>query len=413
MHILIVSDAYPPMRTSCAAQIYELGQAFLRLGHRVSIIIPSYAQKLPVEITVGGGPTIYSVCCLKTKDVGYFRRTLAEFINPFIINFFLKKDQFFKRQKIDGVVWYSPTIFWTPLIKSLQSYCGCKSYLVLRDIFPKWAFDLGLIKSRLVFGMLQYIAGGQYMQADRIGVQSPNNLTLLKNCYPNISDKLEVLWNWSSEISIKQSPIRISETKLSSRKVFIYSGNMGVAQGMSQLLDLIKEMQDFRDLGFIFVGRGSEKAGMEEECKKIGVDNVLFYDEIDPEELNDLCGQCHGGLITLDYRHRTHNIPGKFLTYLQNGLVVFALINKGNDLIEIIDDYGLGASWFPGKAGKPAEIFHNLIFQIALNDSDGNISPQNCKEMAKNIFSSDNAAKRIQSFFESKNKITTTDFRAY
>ena len=147
MHILIISDAYPPMRTSCATQIYDLAQAFIEQSHQVSIIIPAYSQKASVEISNKDGPTIYSVRCFKTKDVGYIRRTLAEFINPFVIGLHLKRNQRFLDQKIDGIAWYSPTIFWGPLVKQLKTFFNCRAYLILRDIFPDWANDLGLIKS--------------------------------------------------------------------------------------------------------------------------------------------------------------------------------------------------------------------------------------------------------------------------
>lgn len=398
MHILIISDAYPPMRTSCATQIYDLAQAFLKQNHEVTIIIPAHTQALPIEIFHSNGSKIYKVRCLKTKDMGYFRRTLAELINPFVINFYLKKYQPFKGQKIDGILWYSPTIFWGPLVKGLQNHFNCKSYLILRDIFPKWAFDLGLIRSKLIYWIFQGIAGSQYRQADKIGIQSPNNIKTLMSDYPNIADKLEVLWNWSSESGFKKSSIRISDTKLNSRRIFIYTGNMGVAQGMYQLLEVVKEMQPYRELGFIFVGRGSEKSRMEEECKNSGLDNVLFYDEIDPDELNDLCGQCYGGLISLDYRHSTHNIPGKFLTYLRNSLVIFALLNKGNDLIEIINNCKLGASWAPGDNNSPKQVFLKLALDHYQEGSEF-IGPRDADKLEK-IFSSDNAVKTIVKFFE-------------
>jgi hypothetical protein len=41
-------------------------------------------------------------------------------------------------------------------------------------------------------------------------------------------------------------------------------------------------------------------------------------------------------MVALDPRHKSHNIPGKFLTYMQNGLPVLANINPGNDLANLI-----------------------------------------------------------------------------
>ena len=344
MHILIISDAYPPMRTSCATQIYDLAQAFIEQSHQVSIIIPAYSQKASVEISNQDGLTIYSVRCFKTKDVGYIRRTLAEFVNPFVIGLHLKRNQRFLDQKIDGIAWYSPSIFWGPLVKELKTQFACKAYLILRDIFPDWAKDLGLIKSEIAFNLLKYIERFQYQQANCIGVQSPNNITYLKNNNIQLDMPIEVLWNWIGMTKSKPCSILISNSPLKGRKIFVYTGNLGIAQGIDFLLDLVLEFKDNIDIGFIFVGRGSEKPRLQEIVKKLNLQNVLIFDEIPVEEIVGLYEQCDFGLLTLDSRHQTHNIPGKFLSYMQANLPVFAIINPGNDLETIIKERKLGKS---------------------------------------------------------------------
>ena len=393
MHILIISDAYPPMRTSCATQIYDLAQAFIEQSHQVSIIIPAHSQKASVEISNKDGPTIYSVRCLNTKDINYFRRTLAEFINPFIIWHQLKKNQLFLKQKINKIVWYSPTIFWGPLVKQLKKHFTSKAYLILRDIFPDWAYDLGLIKSKLVFQFFQRIARFQYAQAERIGTQSPNNLTYLKEKYPELSLKIEVLWNWIGDSKIKACSIKISETKLRGRKIFIYAGNMGVAQGMEQIISVVKATKDNKEIGFVFVGRGSERVRLEALCKSIGIENVLFFNEIDSEEIPALYEQCDVGIITLDIRHRTHNIPGKFISYLKAGLQIFAILNNGNDLENLINKKSIGRA-VPGNDSKLvlAE-FIKFLGQISIHKPAHNRTRDDLLEM----FKSSKAALQITS----------------
>ena len=62
-------------------------------------------------------------------------------------------------------------------------------------------------------------------------------------------------------------------------------GNMGVAQGMDVLLDLAERLHHRRDIGFLFVGRGSDARRLRGEAKTRGLDNVVFHDEIDPAEI--------------------------------------------------------------------------------------------------------------------------------
>jgi glycosyltransferase involved in cell wall biosynthesis len=338
----MISDAYPPMRTSCATQIYDLAQAFIEQGHQVSIIIPAHSQKNVVEISNLDGPTVFSVRCFKTKDVSYLRRTLAEFINPFLIGFHLKRNQRFIAQKIDGITWYSPTIFWGPLVKQLKALFNCKAYLILRDIFPDWALDLGLLKKNLIYSFFKRVERYQYEQADTIGVQSPNNVGYFNSHNRNLKAKVHVLWNWIGTRLEKKAPILINETSLVGRKIFIYAGNMGIAQDMGALQKMVGLMRNKKDIGFIFVGRGSEKSRLEFLSQRLELNNILFFDEIENDQLDSLLRQCHVGLISLNTKHTTHNIPGKFLSYLHAGLPVMALLNVGNDLIELINLNNLG-----------------------------------------------------------------------
>ena len=402
MHILIISDAYPPMRTSCATQIYDLAQAFLEQNHQVSIIIPAHSQKTSVEISNLDGPTIYSVRCFKTKDVGYIRRTFAEFINPFIIGLHLKRNQPFLDQKIDGIVWYSPTIFWGPLVKQLKTFFNCRAYLILRDIFPDWAWDLEVIRSKLIYAFFRRIASNQFSQADRIGVQSPNNVTYLAKHYSQYISKVEVLWNWVGSIRSKPCSIDLSKSSLRGKLILVYAGNLGVAQDVGRFLDLVKYVQDRPNIGFIFVGRGSKKAELEKQTKDLNLKHILFFDEIDSQELPNLYKQCIAGLIGLDSRHTTQNIPGKFLSYIQSGLPVLGFVNPGNDLLALTEQWGVGRL-VTSSSQKDLSLLIKFI--------DGeNIYMNRYVEMLKAMFSPAQAANQITDTFNAENQVFDNSF---
>ncbi|MBU3630057.1 glycosyltransferase family 4 protein [Polynucleobacter sp. AP-Melu-500A-A1] len=395
MHILIISDAYPPMRTSCATQIYDLAQAFIGQDHKVSIIIPAHSQKNVVEISNADGPTVYSVRCFKTKDVGYARRTIAEFINPFVIGFHLKRNSNFIGQKIDGIAWYSPTVFWGPLVRQLKAIFNCKAYLILRDIFPDWALDLGILKKNLIYAFFKKVERYQYSQADCIGVQSPNNISYLQKNNKELAVPIEVLWNWMGITNSKKSSIVICDGPLKGRNIFIYAGNLGIAQGIDCLIDLVIQLKDNKDIGFIFVGRGSEKPRLQEAVKKFDIQNVLIYDEIPLEEILSLYEQCDFGLLTLDSRHQTHNIPGKFLSYMQAKLPVFSIINPGNDLENIIKERQLGVS-----LAKPSRVnLKTQVLDLVLMKNKQEFSNNSFETIMTELFNPINACQQIIKYF--------------
>jgi hypothetical protein len=342
MHFLIVADAFLPMRTSAAVMLADLGQEFVAQCHQVSMIIPAQDQPKAVSIKMQQGIKVYSVRTFKTKDIGYIRRTLAEFANPFVIWNRLRSYPEFLQYKADAIIWYSPSIFWGPLIKRLKASFQCKSYLILRDIFPDWALDLSLLKRDLVYFFFKKVAEYQYSQADCIGLQSPNNLNYFIDMNPSFRNKSEVLWNWVGPQSENFSSIQIEKTKLKGKKIGVYAGNIGVAQGIEHFHNIARVVTEMPKYGLIFIGRGKEMQSLKTLVKEEGLERILFFDEIEPSEIASLYAQCHFGLLVLDPRHKTHNIPGKFISYVHSQIPIFGLVNKGNDLHQLIKEYSVG-----------------------------------------------------------------------
>ena len=400
MHIVIIGDAFPPMRTSGAVMLRDLSSEFTAQGDTVTAIIPSNSQTKAIVEKIHGNLQIIYVKAFKTKDTSYLIRTFSEFVNPFLIWIRLRNSKLFLQNSVNLVVWYSPSIFWGPLVKRIKKRWGCQSYLILRDIFPDWASDLGLLsKHNPALYFFRLAANYQYQQADAIGVQSPNNISYLLKQYPKLKIKLGVLWNWMHvEVDQPRCSIRLSETSLSDKKVFVYAGNIGVAQGISTFLNIIEAYSKFENVGFLFVGRGSEMSELKRRVSDAKFKNVLFYPEIPPEQINDLYVQCHAGIVVLDGRHRTHNIPGKFVSYMHAGLPVFGIVNLGNDLINIVRDFGLG---YVGDSSTIDSILDaaNLFIYNTLVEPG---IKQRCKDFGMNFFGSERAVDSIKLMIQKK-----------
>jgi hypothetical protein len=336
MKLVLISDAFPPSKTSAAVQLGDLTREFCRQGYEVTVLLSNSKIKKPWTLSYYEGAKIVHLKSPPTKDLGYVRRTINEFLMPFSMRKNLKRSPI-DVHNWDGVIWYSPSIFHSPLVKYLKLKSKCPGYLVIRDIFPEWALDLGLIKKRLPYYFFKLIARQQYNLADIIGVQTEGNLEYFKEWQQTTSKRLlEVLPNWLDKPSTVRSQLRVEDTHLSGRKIFVYAGNMGVAQGAHLLIDLAFRVKYRSDIGFLFVGRGRDVPRLRERARDLALDNILFHDEINSDEIPDLYNQCTAGMVALDPRHKSHNIPGKFLTYMQNGLPVLANINPGNDLANLI-----------------------------------------------------------------------------
>ncbi len=395
MHIALIADIYPPRRSSGAVQLRDLARELVMQGHSVNVLTPEPELINSFAITFEDGVQVIRIKSFRTRDTSYARRTLSEFALPFVMHKNLKKSPVAK-DRYDGVVWYSPTIFLGPIVQRLKQTSGCPSYLIIRDIFPEWANDMGLMSKGLPFKFFQAVANFQYRVADCIGVQTPGNLTFFQNRH-GVSATLEVLHNWLSPMNVKPCSIQISETSLQGRKILVYAGNLGVAQGVDSLLHLADALLDHEDIGLVFVGRGTEAERLKAEAVQRNLSNVIFFDEIHPDEISGLYAQAKLGLVALDQRHKTHNIPGKFISYMHCGLPVFAAVNPGNDLFHLIETQALGGVFTNNKGSSLKD---GLLATLQLVESDVGISNR-CRAMAENLFSASSAALQITNALES------------
>jgi glycosyltransferase involved in cell wall biosynthesis len=395
MRIALIADTFPPLRTSGAVQLRDLSREFVRQGHALTVMLPSADLNRPWLLEDMDGVRVLRLRAPKTKDIGYVRRTVAEFLMPFAMLRNLRKSPL-AEERWDGVAWYAPTIFLGPIASVLKKANGCKGYLIIRDIFPEWAVDMGLMGRGMPYRLFSAVARYQYSVANIIGVQTPGNLAHFDDWAKGTGRRLEVLQNWLADAPNTGCSISLADSPLAGRKVFVYAGNMGVAQSMDILLDLAERLRARPDVGFLFVGRGSDARRLAADAQSRGLDNVVFRDEIHPDEIPGLYAQCHVGLVALDPRHKTHNIPGKFLTYMHSGLPVLASINAGNDLVEMIRLDNVGRVSVDNSAESLQRLAKDLLDSL---DADPAL-PARCRALFARLFSPDAAVRQIVAALE-------------
>ena len=390
MKIALVSDTFAPLRTSGAVQIRDLAHALASAGHDVVVMVPGWDIEAPWVLESLDGFQLLRLRAPRTKDVTYVRRLWAEWRMPYAMNRNWQRSPL-REWRFDGVVFYSPSIFHTPLVKAIKRKQRARAYLILRDIFPDWALDMGLLAPGPAFRLLKAVARSQYRVADVIGVQSPGNLRLIDAGAMRSGARLEVLHNWLGVRPNSGCSINLAATPLAGRKICLYAGNIGVAQKLDVIIELAERLRSRSDIGFVLVGRGNDAARITQAIALRALDNILMFDEIDPDEISALYGQCQVGLVILDERHRTHNIPGKFVSYMHAGLPVLAVVNESNDLIDMIETAAVGVAMHDRTADVVADRLLALLEQVA---SESPLA-QRCRDLAAAQFSADRAAAQI------------------
>jgi len=395
MKLAIITDSFPPLKNSGAIQIRDLSLEFVKQGHEVFVLTSSAGIDAPYRLDGASGLQVLRLKAPKMRDISYLRRVMGEFVMPFMMIHHLKQS-LLNCAQFDGVITYAPSIFLGPLASYLKRESRCKNYLIIRDIFPQWAVDVGLLSgSGLPYYLLKKVERYLYSTADTIGVQTPANLPYFNGDVVGNSRTIEVLQNWLAKGGEKPCTIVVENTQLKGRKIFVYAGNMGDAQGLSIFIALAERVQKNSTVGFLFVGRGSAAASLKQAVVEKKLDNVLFFDEIDPQEIPTLYQQCDAGIISLDQRHKTHNIPGKFLSYMQAGLPVLASINHGNDLEDIINDNGVGCV----TTHHSVDFLNILVEEIVEELLENEDIKERCQSLYGALFSPVKAVEQIINSF--------------
>ena len=347
MRLALIVDAYPPARTSAAVQMSHLAIAFSRIGHDVTVFTTSNGIS---RTTMGeeGGINVLRVPTGKARGLSLARRALSEMLMPLAL-WQSAREHDVPVESFDALIWYSPSIFLGPFAYWLKKKSRARAYLILRDIFPQWAVDLGVMRRGLPYYFFRVVERFQYRVADVIGVQSPANLMHVQNDIGG-SRPVEVLFNWIELDRKEPAASRVLEHHgIAGKRILVYGGNMGVGQDVDNLVRLGEHIRHDSDLALLLVGAGSAVERLRRSLAERRLENTILLDEVDPEEFRAILRRCHVGLITLDKRLTTHNIPGKLLAYLEAGLPVVASVNSGNDLITIIEDSGAGIAFTDGQ----------------------------------------------------------------
>ena len=366
----------------------DLSKELALLGHGVTVVTPCITKC--VEKDTVENLEIVRFWCPRFRDGGHLKRALCEMVMP-ALAFFCLWRRGTSKLKFDAVIVYSPSIFWCFLIYLVKIRHKCFVYLILRDIFPDWLLDLGLLNRNFAFAFLSKIADFLYSQSDIIAVQSPSNSALISNKNAKFRSKIRVLFNWQT-VASENANLHSAVEEFFSKKIIVYAGNLGVAQSPGVIVDIACHLSRNTDIHFLLLGRGSERLSLMQRAEDLDLSNITFLDEVSQESLNYLLQNCFLGLITLDTRHKGHNIPGKFLSYLANDLPVLAVTSEDNDLARLIKQHDVGiVSDYPDDP----KLLANNIAELC-NDEERHLrQKQGCASLMRSHFSTKTAAETI------------------
>jgi glycosyltransferase involved in cell wall biosynthesis len=321
----------------------DLMRKFIKEGHSVCIVSP-LERYLNQKTKI-----IYEndVKILKVKTLNIFKANIIEKgIAIILLEYQFKKSvkQYFKDITFDLILYSTPPITLTKTVKEIKRRDKSVSYLLLKDIFPQNAVDIGMMSRRgLLHSLFRKKEKILYQISDYIGCMSLANVEYIKKYNPEIpEEKIEVCPNSIELVDkylhiIRKSDIRKKYNIPEDMTVFIYGGNLGKPQGLDFLLTVLQFNKKREDIFFVICGSGTEYLKIENYLNNNKIDNVLLLSQLSKEKYDELAQSCDVGLIFLNKKFTIPNYPSRLLSYLEYKMPILAATDINTDLGKIAE----------------------------------------------------------------------------
>ena len=257
--------------------------------------------------------------------------------------------KYFSDVKFDLVIYSTPPITFANVIKFVKKRDGARSYLLLKDIFPQNAVDLGMFsKKSPIYKFFRNKEKSLYNLSDHIGCMSQANVDFVLNHNPYVDAKKVHISPNSVEFLDKNIDAETKECIRKKygvpidKKVFIYGGNLGRPQDIPFVIECLKANKGKDDRFFIICGTGTEYAKLKAYAETEKQENVLIINGLPKDEYETFVASADVGLIFLDHRFTIPNCPSRMLSYMQNKMPVIACTDKATDIGDIIENGGFG-----------------------------------------------------------------------
>lgn len=381
----------------------DLMRLFRDNGHNVYIVNPVERREgKKTHLSDEGGVHTLNVRTLNVQKTSIVEKGLGQLSIEYLYKRAIKK--YFAGVQFDLILYSTPPITFPNVIEYAKKMNpSAKSYLLLKDIFPQNAVDLGMLSKSGIKGLLyNYFRKKErelYRLSDYIGCMSPANVKFVLENNPEVDratvevnpNSLELVSNGITD----EEKIGILEKYglPTNKPILIYGGNLGKPQGIPFLIECLEANKNRTDCHFVVVGSGTYYDDLAEWYTMNHDTSVTVMEGLPKEDYDRLVQSCHVGLIFLDYRFTIPNFPSRLLSYLEYKMPVICATDPNCDMGQIANENGFGV-WCPSNN---VEAFTNSV--DSLLTSDIKKMGENGYEFLKNNYLVEHSYKQIMKHF--------------
>lgn len=356
MHILLIHQAFASLDEAGGTRHFEIAANLARNGHSITILTSpiSYlsgqnVNKRDIQEFEDGKIKILRTYAYPALHKSFFHRTL-NFIS-FMTSSFLKG---IRLKNLDLVWGTSPPIFQAASAWLLARLKRVPFLLEIRDLWPAFAIEVGVLKNPLLIWLSQWLEKFLYRHADVVVVNSPGFIEHVKNkgakkveMIPNGSDIH--LFATTNEGSAFRKNLNVQD-----KYVVTYAGAHGLSNDLKIVLKSAELLISHPEIHFLLVGDGKEKPVLMETARKLELTNLSFIDPVAKNRMAEVLAAsdaCLAILKPLEMYKTTY--PNKVFDYMAAGKPVLLAID--GVIRHVVEEAKCGIFIEPGNAEELSE----------------------------------------------------------
>ncbi|MGB5981049.1 MAG: glycosyltransferase family 4 protein [Nonlabens sp.] len=346
----------------------DLLRELVNRGHHITAVTPlERRDKKRTKITRSSNFVNLQVRTLNIQKVNVLEKGMGMVLLSKQFYRAMKKHQ--AHTDYDLILYSTPPITLYELIARIKKQTKAATYLLLKDIFPQNAVDMGMMrKGGLLHSYFSSIEKKLYQISDHIGCMSPANVEFIKKHHPYISiSKIHVNPNsieplYEIESSIDKYGLRAKYGLPQNKLLLVYGGNLGKPQGIEFLVEILEKYKG-NQVHFLIVGGGLQYEQLKRWFKQADPSYATLINTLPKLEYDLLLSACDVGLIFLSENFTIPNYPSRLLSYLEMGMPVISSTDVNTDVGVVLEDWECG---YNITSGDHKSFFESL--EILVND---------------------------------------------
>ena len=338
MHILFLTDNFPPEGNAPASRTFEHAREWVDKGHKVTVI--SCAPNFPEGKVFEGyknkwlskqkikGISVWRVKTYITANEGFIKRSIDFFsfmVSSLFFGLFVRK--------VDVVVGTSPQFFTVISAWALAKFKRVPFVFELRDIWPASITAVGAMQGSWIIRTLEKLELFLYRQADLIISVTHSFKSELQSRGVS-ADKIKVVLNGVDLSKYKPLPEKDKEFSekyhLQGKFVAGYIGTHGLAHALDSIIEAAELLKAEDDIRVVFAGGGADRSRLERLVETRGLSNVVMIPRQPKENMQKIWSLCDVSLVSLrDTPLFSTVIPSKIFESMAMGLPIIISVPEG------------------------------------------------------------------------------------